>query len=320
MAYNGIFRESPISSVCPQGWLRKFLETQISGLTGNIEAAGPPFDDAGWGLPFKRVDYPNNTFTDDWWPYEQTGYWLDGAVRTAFLANHQTLKNRVVSRIEAVLECQASDGYLGPENLRKSEKQNRWAHAVFFRALMAYYSATQDDRIISALTRHYKSNTSSHLDGREVVNTEIMFWLYGITNDRTVLECAGSTYMAYLSKNKNSPMHPEYMRQDDTAREHGVTYNEIAKLAAIYSIYIDDPDMLSAAVNAYEKLQRDQVLVGGVCSSAEFLEGNDPLDSSEVCDIADYTWSLGYLLMATGNPIYADRIEYAVFNAAPGAV
>jgi hypothetical protein len=318
--YKGIFREIPLPSIAPQGWLKKYLEIQVSGLTGNIEAAGPPFDDAGWGMPFKKVDYPDNTFTDDWWPYEQTGYWLDGAISAAFLVNNRKLINRAVSRIDTVLDSQAGDGYLGPDQLRNPEKQNRWAHAVFFRALRTYYSVTKDERILTALIRHYTSKTSSHSEGREVVNAEIMLWLYGITGDKMMLESARDSYTKFLSKNGSSPMHPEKMLEEAPSREHGVSFNEIAKLAAIFPMYIDNPEMLRAVVNGYEKIQRDQVLAGGVCSSSEYLAGKDPLDSYEICDIADYTWSLGYLLMATGNTVYADRIEYAVFNAAPGAV
>ena len=57
-----------------------------------------------------------------------------------------------------------------------------------------------------------------------------------------------------------------------------------------------------------------------MCSSSEHLRGKDPLDSHETCNIADYTWGAGYLLMATGEAGYPEKIERACFNAAPGAV
>lgn len=38
-------------SIKPTGALRRFLETQMDGLTGNIEAAGYPFNLSAWGNP-----------------------------------------------------------------------------------------------------------------------------------------------------------------------------------------------------------------------------------------------------------------------------
>jgi DUF1680 family protein len=69
-----------------------------------------------------------------------------------------------------------------------------------------------------------------------------------------------------------------------------------------------------------KKLDRDHMLPDGVPSSSEFLAGKNPLNSHETCDITDYTWAMGYLLMATGDAQWADHIEKAVFNAGPGAV
>ena len=40
----------------------------------------------------------------------------------------------------------------------------------------------------------------------------------------------------------------------------------------------------------------------------------------ETCDITDHTWALAYLLQATGDARYADRIEQVIFNALPGAI
>ena len=62
------------------------------------------------------------------------------------------------------------------------------------------------------------------------------------------------------------------------------------------------------------------MLIDGVNSSTEALAGNDPLASHETCDITDYTWTMGYYLMATGDGQWADRIEKAIFNAGFGAI
>ena len=77
---------------------------------------------------------------------------------------------------------------------------------------------------------------------------------------------------------------------------HGVTFNETAKLAAVLYLYTGKKEYLEAVENAYRKVDENYMLVDGVNSSTEGMRGNDPLESHETCDIADYTWSIGYLL------------------------
>ena len=104
-------------------------------------------------------------------------------------------------------------------------------------------------------------------------------------------------------------------------RNHGVTYNEICKLPAILYLYTKKEIYKRAAVNAFDKLYRDQMLIDGVNSSSEYLNGNsDSQAAHETCDISDLTWALGYLFMITGDGKYGDWIENAVFNAGLGAV
>jgi uncharacterized protein len=58
---------------------------------------------------------------------------------------------------------------------------------------------------------------------------------------------------------------------------------------------------------------------GGIVSS-EHLEPTAFYSVHESCDITDWSWSLGYLFMATGEARFADLIERTTFNALPGAV
>jgi DUF1680 family protein len=62
------------------------------------------------------------------------------------------------------------------------------------------------------------------------------------------------------------------------------------------------------------------MLIDGIPSTTEFYRTVTSLDSHETCDISDHTWSWGYMLMADGRAVWADRVERACFNAAPGAI
>ena len=88
-------------TIHPKGWLEKFLETQMEGLTGNIEAAGDPFDKRAWGNPEYR---PEKADASAWWPCEQTGYWIDGYTRCAVLLGNAAYRKRAEELIYAVID------------------------------------------------------------------------------------------------------------------------------------------------------------------------------------------------------------------------
>lgn len=313
------FRELSLSAIQPDGWLKNYLEKQRDGLTGHIEAAGYPFDTHGWAG--KKIGARSGS---KWWPYEQTAYWVDGAIRCGRILDDPFLIKKAKKQIDYVLNHADSDGYLGPQFLKAEHLEgmfrNRWSHAVFFRALMAEYSATEDRRIVKALRKHYLSDDFSYTDHRDVCNVEIMLWIYEQTGDRRILDRAVKALEGFNRRFIACDATVENMLSDEKSTEHGVTYNEIAKLGAIVYLHTGKKDFLRATVNAYRKLERDHLLIDGVNSSSERLSGKGPLESHETCDIADYTWSVGALLMATGSAEYANKIERACFNAAPGAV
>jgi DUF1680 family protein len=180
--------------------------------------------------------------------------------------------------------------------------------------------AAGDQRIISAISKHYLSDTAPHTFHRNVCNIETILWAYQQTGEQRLLDHALDAYNGYNQRHSDADAAMANLLKDEPASEHGVTYNETAKLGAILYSNTGDEAYLQASVRAYQKIDKYHMLVDGVCSSTEGLKGKDPLDSHETCDIADYTWSVGHLLLTTGHADYADKIERACFNAAPGAV
>ncbi|MBN2046374.1 MAG: glycoside hydrolase family 127 protein [Anaerolineaceae bacterium] len=341
VTYYGKFTEVPMASVTPEGWLHRYLINQRNGLTGHLEAAGYPFNTAGWAVD-EIPNLSDGNFWLPWWPYEQTGYWMDGMLRCGYLLRDKFLIQKGMKSVEHVLDGQDADGYMGPPFLKeRGEFWARWPHAVFFRALMAYHSASGDERVVEAFHRHYLSGTYDHNEGRDLANLEQILWTYERTGDEALLAQAEANYehfnqtntvrhftfrvlgIPFKRKINRAFLHDvklEGMLTDEPGSEHGVTYNELCKQAAILYLYTGNETYREAAVKAYEKIDKYHMLVDGIHSSTEGLKGKDPLDSHETCDIADYTWSLYYMLRATGDATYADRIERACFNALPGAV
>lgn len=301
--------------VRPEGFFRRFLETQMEGLTGHIEKAGYPFDCVQWG----EEDYLSDNGNEQWWVYEQTAYWLDGFIRCAILLEDQIAIARASKIILRVLRNPEEDGYLGPHFLKRTEGWNRWPHVVFFRSCMALYQYNEDERILDAIERHYLSSPCDYSGFRDVLNCEIMLWLYGIRHNEKLLKLAMDTYRAYNEK-CDSDLCDRVALSKKKPYAHGVSYNEYSKLGAIFYLHTGDKTYLEPSVAAYKKIDRYFMLPGGCNCSDEFMISNNPMRSIETCDVTDYTWSLNYLLSATGNTSYADHIEKCIFNAGIGAV
>lgn len=310
------FEEAQLSGVRPEGWLRQFLVNQKQGLTGHIRVAGDPFDQQVW----YGDEYSNPDIESGWVSHEQTAYWVDGALKCGRFLGDKLLTDMALRRINYVLDHPSSSGCLGPACLTPNNELNRWPHIVFFRALMAEYSFTGDHRILDALTRHYLNDHDHYALRRDVCNVEAMLWLYNQTGDKRLLQRAVKAYNDWNQQAGDDDTTLVNMTSDRVMTSHGVNFNEQAKLPAILYVYTGDRKYLDPAVNAYQKVDRDHMLIDGIPSSAEALGGRLPIDRHETCNITDYTWSIGYLLMATGKAEYADRIERACLNAAPSAV
>lgn len=314
-AYFGRYKEIPFGAVEPQGWLRFWLEKQKQGLTGHLEAAGAPFDTPGW-----RVSGLTHGEDPNWWPYEQNAYWVDAMVRCGLLLKDDFLIAKALESIESVLKHPDKDAYLGPRSIKKPERSNRWAHAVFFRALMPLYSARKDRRIVDRLAAHYLSGTSPHVESREVCNIETLLWLYAQTGRRRFLDMAVDAYGAFKPAADETAMTMDSLLSPDKPWGHGISFSEFSKLPALLYLYTGDRKRLAATRNAMAKADRHHGLVDGAWSSSEFMAGRSPLAAHETCIVSDQTWTMGAMLLATGEGSWADRIERVCFNAGPGAV
>ena len=112
--------------------LETFLKTQMNGLTGHIDVVKYPFDRVEWGQDDYTGENVYCPWGAPWWPYEQTGYWVDGFTRCAILLRNRRAINRARTIIYNVLNRADEDGYLGPKFLKKAEgAYDRWSHVVF---------------------------------------------------------------------------------------------------------------------------------------------------------------------------------------------
>ena len=136
----------PLRSLRPDGWLRDFLVRQSKGLTGNVAVSGYPYGYKFWG---SKDDNTRGSYAD-WWPYEQTAYWIDGALKCGTLVNDTSLYHQALEEIDFAIDNAAPDGFIGPDSFREKD---RWPYTVFFRAVLAQYEISADARYLDALIR-----------------------------------------------------------------------------------------------------------------------------------------------------------------------
>ena len=175
------FNPLPLTSIKPEGWLRRQLEIQADGLTGHLDEFWP---DVG----------PNSGWlggTGESW--ERGPYYTDGLVPLAYLLGDARLIAKANKWVEWTLTHQRPDGSIGPE-----KNKDWWPIMVMLKALTQYQEATGDPRVIPLMERYFKYQ-AAHLEGRPLHEwarfrwaDEVLsvLWLYNRTGDPSLLDLA----------------------------------------------------------------------------------------------------------------------------------
>lgn len=336
---HAILHPLPPGAVQPQGWLRRYLEKQATQLGAQLPRVSWPFTGTYWDGE-ENGEAGNS---DAWWPWEQKAYWIDGATRLAIVLQDRQLMAQTRASIDYTLSHADADGYLGPHYFKDPKGDfHRWPQNIFFRSLTAVGDAqslpgpVESSDIAQALRKHYLGDTASYgTPIRNVTNIEAMLWTYGRTGDPRLLALAENAWQEYEKATTKEwkdccvaaaydleygDLSPERVFADTPIYAHGVTYAETAKLPAILYLHTGNEEYLKFAQAAQRRIFDNHMLIDGIPSTSEYFRTTTALDSHETCDIAEHTWSWGYMLMATGDTVWADRIERACFNAAPGAI
>lgn len=312
------FVDISLANMKPEGWLKTMLVNQEKGLTGNLDTIGYPFMQDGWGD--KPILKKFGKKSAGWWvPYEQQAYLYDGIIRCGYLLKSDFLIKKATKSIYGAIANASPEGIIGTE-LTIGDRR-RWPHAVFFRAMMAAYDNTGDKKIISAMEKHYANDTIP-LVGRDMANIEMMAWLYQKTGKQVYVDMIKKT----LDPKTPKPIATfkedviPFFSSPGKDEIHGVTYLELLKVPILLYQVTGDKKHLDEARKGFEKLDKYHMLPDGVPSSEEGLSGKSSHNVHETCDVVDYLWTCHYMLQATGETSYADRMERAVFNAGLGSI
>lgn len=306
-AYHGHFSELPVGAIQPRGWIQHWLERQADGLTGHPENLAYPYNTC---LFAGKIPPPVVKHGETWWPYEQSGYLVDATVRLNRLIDSPRIRKIAEENVGYVLD------HSGPAKF--GESTWGWPNAVVGRALMAEFSATRDERISRIFADFF---ADAHLGmNRNAYVIEQALFLYGQSGDARLLELAKLGHQRFFLGDPSTFSHADKIRGADPFRIHGVTGAEQLKLLPLLYCYTGDAETLELADLAYRKVEAGSLMPDGGMVSSENLGPVAFNSLHESCDLTDWSWSLGYLLMAGGEAHWADVIEQTTFNALPGAV
>ena len=143
--------ELPIGNIKPAGWLKIQMEQMCMGMTGHLDSI------------YTKVMGPRNGWLGgDGDVWERGPYWIDGLLPLAYIMNDETLIQKVKPWIEWTLASQKPNGYFGPDTdrdhepgLQRDNARDWWPKMVMLKVLQQYYSATNDQRVISFLTNYF---------------------------------------------------------------------------------------------------------------------------------------------------------------------
>jgi DUF1680 family protein len=329
-----VYAEIPLGAVKPKGWLLHQLQIMRDGTTGHLdEVYAKVRDDNGW-LGGRG---------DGW---EETPYWLDGAVPLAWLLDDEKLQQKVLKYINWVLDHQRPSGYFGPITKAEREKgvkitvdnceegEDWWPKMVMLKVLQQYYTAANDERVIPFMQRYFKyqlealkkcplGKWTEWAQSRGIDNTLVVQWLYGITKEKYLLELAEllesqsfawSDWFAGRDWVINAAA---YQDGRNWMHRHGVNVGMALKAPVVNYQRTGDKKYIDTLKTVFNDLMTLHGLPNGMFSADEDLHANDPVQGVELCAIVETMFSLEQAIAITGDPYYMDALEKIAFNALP---
>jgi hypothetical protein len=351
------YQTLPAGAIKPAGWLKTQMQKDWAGFVGNLDKLVPALmqDDIYGKDRLKKNSQAKNLGNlkagdaegeeqYKWWNSETQSNWWDGYIRYAFLLEDAEGIERVQKYVGKILATQDQDGYLGiyDAELRyqfNSENGELWAKATLMRGLLAYYEATQDEKVWKALVRavenvmqNYPINASQPFESGKKFNggvshgltfTDVLDRMYFHTKDKKYWEYAlflyqnfSNTYQSEADVQLANILDEKYRLQS-----HGVHTFEHLRPLTVATYTANTPEMQQALVTYLARIQGVTTITGGAVGD-EWIAGRQA-DAThtgyEYCSLQELLDSYAVLMQKSGKVQFAENIERIFYNAAQGA-
>ncbi|HEU4633691.1 MAG TPA: beta-L-arabinofuranosidase domain-containing protein, partial [Flavisolibacter sp.] len=307
------FIKLPVASVKPGGWLRKQLELQRDGLTGNLGEISiwlSPKDNAWLNKEGKGK-----------WGWEELPYWLKGYGNIGYVLNDKSMIEETKFWIDAVLNNQRENGDFGPFVEKGEGKRDLWTNMPMLWCLQSYYEYSKDARVLPFMSKYFKWQLSLPDDkfledywekSRGGDNLLSVYWLYNQTGESWLLDLATK-----IDKNTAN-----WRQKDNLPNWHNVNIAQCFREPATYYLQSHQQSDLQATYNNFDLVRQiyGQVPGGMFGADENARKGyDDPRQAVETCGMVEQMTSDQYLLRFTGDNLWADNCEDVAFNTFPAA-
>lgn len=313
--HESAFRPFPISSIRPQGWLKNQLQTQLNGLSGNLDLFWPDIMDSAW-IGGKA---------EGW---ERMPYWLDGVIPLAWLLNDEPFKKRLSGYMDKIFAGQHESGWLGPLPEEKKEALDLWSQALATKMLYVWRLATNDPRVDDALLRAFR-RLDRYLDGKSLSQWGAFRWQEFLIALYDLYERHPEPFLISLAKRFQAqgfdwvgyfndwPATEPTEHKRWSFENHVVNNGQALKTGPLWWRISGVDSDLNAASHMYSELMCYHGLPSGIFTGDENLAGRGTSQGTELCAVCEAMYSMEVAAAITGDPMWGDALERVTFNALP---
>jgi hypothetical protein len=301
------FVKLPVGSIKAGGWLKKALELQRDGLTGNL------------GEISIWLSKTNNAWLNKEgkgeYGWEELPYWLKGYANIGYMLGDKKMIAEAKFWIDAVLNNQRDNGDFGPAVEHKGNR-DLWTNMPMLWCLQSYYEYSKDPRVIPFMTKYFKYQLSlpdNKLledyweNSRGGDNITSVYWLYNRTGDKFLLDLASK-----LDKNT-----ADWRQTKNLPNWHNVNIAQCFREPATFYLQSHNPKDIQATYNDFKLIRNiyGQVPGGMFGADENARKGyDDPRQAVETCGMVEQMTSDQMLLGITGDRFWAENCEDVAFN------
>lgn len=303
------------NEIAPFGWMKRQLEIQAEGLSGNLDKIWPDVRDSAW-----------IGGTREGW--ERVPYWLDGFIPLAYLLKDEDMIARGKNYINAIIEKQKADGWICPCEESERATYDTWAVQLISKTLLTYYECSNDERIPDVLYRilrnYYDLLSSGQIklfgwgEFRWFECFNAIYFIWRKTKENWLKELA-----KILKKQGKDPMKMVSLWKTPLAKvvyeTHIVNIVMLLKYEAVSHELLDEPYKNNAEY-LYNILKHYNGTPVGAFTGDEHLAGLSPNNGTELCSIVEQMYSFEQLFVHTGDVRWLERLEILAFNALPATL
>lgn len=310
-----MYQHFDYNEIKPLGWLKRQLEIQAQGLSGNLDKIWPDVRDSAW-----------IGGTREGW--ERVPYWLDGFIPLGYLLDDKDMQARADKYIDAILKRQKPDGWICPCEDEARGEYDVWAFFLIGKVLALYCEFTHSARAFDALRRAMKCL----YDGMKTEKIKLFRWgkfrwfecmiplsyLYDRAPEEWIRDLARLLQANGEDYNKHTEAWERPLNKW-VLETHTVNLCMMLKYEAVTAKLLDIP-YTDRAEELWKILEKYNGTAVGTFTGDECLSGVANNRGTELCSVAELMYTCEILYELTGKRIWADRLEKAAFNALPATL